>query len=197
MHWCLFCAGAEVYLNVKNEACSERARVKLICKGVDLVGLHWRYSNSIEDVNVEIFLVDAFPQNITNNKNPAFLSVQLVTVSRFPESNRSAANFFSILAVDILELEKQGITSITCGDARTYEEKLVSDITVWDLFNTKITAVYKLEALTSIEIHLRNIVSHVIIGHNYTQSCNTMIMATSLVNVFFNSDVHRDNQWVR
>ncbi len=101
-------------------------------------------------------------RNITNNKNPAFLSIQLVTVSRFPESNRSA-NYFSVLTVDLLELEKQGITSITCGDVRTYmyEEKLVSDITVQDLVNTKITAVYKLEALTSTEIHLRNIVSHV------------------------------------
>ena len=64
-----FGTAAEVYLNVKSEACSERARVKLICEGVDLVGLRWSYSspNSTEYVRIFEFLVDVSPQIFLSN----------------------------------------------------------------------------------------------------------------------------------
>ncbi len=157
-----------MYLNVKNEACSERARVKLICEGVDLEGLRWHYSspNFTKYVNIFKFLVDTSPQivlsNITKNKNPAFLSIQLVAVSRSFESNM--ANFSSILTVDLLALEKQNITSITCGDVITYMRILVSDIIVWDPVNTIIIAIYQFGVLTSVKVQLRNLVSFSVIN---------------------------------
>ena len=134
--------------------------MKLVCEGVDLEGLCWRYSspNSTKYVNIFKFLVDASPQIFLSNiTNPAFLSVQLVTVSRSPELNM--ANYSSILTVDLLALEKQNITSITCGDVVTYMRILVSDIKVWDPVNTMITAIYQLGDLTSIEVQVRNLVS--------------------------------------
>ena len=60
-----------------------------------------------------------------------------------------SANFSSILTFDLLELDNQGITSITCGYVSTFEEKQVTDI-ILDLVNTKITANYHIGALTSI-----------------------------------------------
>ena len=157
----LLCVAAEVYLTVKNEekvACSENARlsVMLICEGVDLVSLRWSYigSNSSKSVELQVFLAD-HSNNITVSSNPAFLSVQLVTVSDM----ETLANFTSMLTVDLQELENQDITSITCGDVATYEEKLVSDI-ILDLVNTKITANYHVGVLTSIEVQLRNLVSY-------------------------------------
>ena len=157
----LLCVAAEVYLTVKNEekvACSENARlsVMLICEGVDLISLRWSYigSNSSKSVELQVFLAD-HSNNITVSSNPAFLSVQLVTVSDM----ETPANFTSMLTVDLQELENQDITSITCGDVATYEEKLVSDI-ILDLVNTKITANYHVGVLTSIEVQLRNLVSY-------------------------------------
>ncbi len=156
----ILCAAAEVYLTVKNEenvACSENARlsVMLICEGVDLVSLRWSYigSNSSKSVVLQVFLTDH--SNTTVSSNPAFLSIQLVTVSDMG----TPANFTSMLTVDLMELENQNITSITCGDVATYEEKLVSDI-ILDLVNTKITANYQLGVLTTIEVQLRNLVSY-------------------------------------
>ncbi len=177
------CYAAEVYLNVKNESCSERARVKLICEGVDLEGLRWRYSspNFTKYVDIFEFLVDASPQivlsNITKNKNPAFLSIQLIAVSHFFESDM--ANYSSILTVDLLALEKQNVTSITCGDVVTYMEILVSDIIVWDPVNTMITAIYQLGVLTNVEVQLRNLVSfsaaiNYYSHHNYFTKLITM-----------------------
>ena len=185
-----FGTASEVYLNVKSEACSERARVKLICEGVDLVGLRWRYSspNSTEYVNILEILVDAswqiFLSNITNNNNPAFLSVQLVNISRSLESNME--NYSSILTVDLLALEKQNITSITCGDVITYIRILVSDIIVWDPVNTIIIAIYQFGVLTSVKVQLRNLVSFSVIKF-------TNCYGTSLADMLFNSHVHRDN----
>lgn len=137
--------------------------MKLICEGVDLVGLRWRYRslNSTEYAVVKIFLLDTSPQiSPININNPAFLSVQLVTVSRSLESEM--ANFSSILTVDLLALEKQNITSLTCGYVVAYEEIMVSDILVWDPLNTMITAIYQLGVLTSVEIQLRNLVSFLV-----------------------------------
>ncbi|XP_064402540.1 uncharacterized protein LOC135348282 isoform X2 [Halichondria panicea] len=171
----IFVEASEVYLNVKSEACSERARVKLICEGVDLVGLRWRYSspNSTEYVNILEILVDAswqiFLSNITNNNNPAFLSVQLVNISRSLESNME--NYSSILTVDLLALEKQNITSITCGDVITYIRILVSDIIVWDPVNTIIIAIYQFGVLTSVKVQLRNLLI-----------CSSILMYTVTIN---------------
>lgn len=165
-------AGAEVSVAVYNEfnmTCSVNASVILICEGIDLEQLQWSYTpansyNFSERVKLgEPFLADDPPQDfastLRDNNNLAFLTVQLITVSRHYESN-TTANFSSILTVDLLELEKQGISSISCGDVGTNEEKLVSDITVWDIFNTEITAVYQFGALTNIEVQLRNLVSY-------------------------------------
>ncbi|XP_064402510.1 uncharacterized protein LOC135348219 isoform X3 [Halichondria panicea] len=163
---------AEVYLTVKNEekvACSENARlsVMLICEGVDLISLRWSYigSNSSKSVELQVFLAD-HSNNITVSSNPAFLSVQLVTVSDM----ETPANFTSMLTVDLQELENQDITSITCGDVATYEEKLVSDI-ILDLVNTKITANYHVGVLTSIEVQLRNLLM-----------CSSILMYTMTIN---------------
>ena len=157
----------KVSIIVKNEvnvACSENFSVMLICEGVNLAELRWSYrsSNSAERFTLGVpFLADNslqhFAHTIINNHNPAFLTVQLVTIFRSPESNVSA-NFSSVLTVDLLELENHNITSVSCGDASTYEEKLVTDI-IWDLVDTKITAIYQIGVLTSIEVRLRNLVS--------------------------------------
>ncbi len=158
------CAAAEVYLTVENVVCSENASAMLICEGVDLVSLRWSYirSNSSKNVKLLVFLADHSNTTVTNSSNPAFLSVQLVTVSQYPDME-TPANFSSVLTVDLLELENQDITSITCGDVVTHEEKLVSDI----IFNTKITANYQLGVLTSMKVQLRNLVSITICCTNH------------------------------
>ena len=167
----------KVSIIVKNEvnvACSENFSVMLICEGVNLAELRWSYrnssSNSAERFTLGLpFLADNslqhFAHTIVNNHNPAFLTVQLVTIFRSPESNASA-NFSSVLTVDLLELENHNITSLTCGDASIYEEKLVTDI-IWDLVNAKITAIYQIGVLTSIEVRLRNLVSCCKMIYNY------------------------------
>ena len=158
----LFFVAAEVYLTVKTEAntvCSDSSSVMLVCEGVDLEVLRWSYSspNSTKDMDLKSFLADNSPEHYSIDNNPAFLTVQLIAVSRYPDSNDSA-NFSSILTFDLLELDNQGITSITCGYVSTFEEKQVTDI-IMDLVNTKITANYHIGALTSIDVQLRNLVS--------------------------------------
>ncbi len=163
--------------NEVNMTCSVSASVRLICEGIDLHQLDWNYRPAKSSENVQLgmsFLADDPPQDfastVTDNNNPAFLTVQLVTVSRHSELN-TLANFSSILTVDLLELETQGITSITCGDVSAYEEKMVSDITVWDL--TEITAMYQLGALTSVEVHLVSGASLLLNACNYVfSSCS-------------------------
>ena len=68
------------------------------------------------------------------------------------------ANFSFILTVNLLALEKQNITSITCGDVVTYMRILVFDIIVWDPVNTIIVAIYQLGVLTSVKVQLRNLI---------------------------------------
>ena len=148
--------------NKVNMACSVNVSVMLICEGVNLAQLQWSYrsSNSPKIIKLGTSFLPDYRANITAVEainNPAVLAVQLVTVSKY--ADQSLANFSSLLFVDLLKLENQEITSILCGDVSTYDKKLVSDIIVWDLVNTKITAMYWLGALTSVEVHLRSLVS--------------------------------------
>ncbi len=150
--------------NKVNVACSVNASVMLICEGVSLRQLQWSYNisfNSSERIKLgSPFLPDSRANStaIGYINNHVFLAAQLVAVFQYADQ-KAFANFSSILFIDLFKLENQEITSITCGDVSTYEEKLVSDIIVWDLVNTRITAMYWLGALTSVEVHLRSLVS--------------------------------------
>ena len=71
--------------------------VRLFCEGIELTFLGWTTS-------------PIYP----GPTNPAFVSVNITNVS-FDEKILKA-NFSSVLTVDLLELNKQNIQNISCGD---------------------------------------------------------------------------------
>ena len=87
--------------------------VRLFCEGVDLTTFRWVYNGNI--IIGDFYESDDPPSTSTNTSNPAFVSVQLTTVSQ-NSLNPAFGNFSSILTVNLSQLEEQNIMSISCGD---------------------------------------------------------------------------------
>ena len=112
---------------------------------MDLTSLGWTYNTRIliaDRVATDRITAPVYPTN------PAFVSVHVTNIS-FDSPLR--ANFSSILVVDLLELNKQNIKNISCGDLSD-EDTLQVDIT--NYFTPKVTALYQSGVLNRIEIQL-------------------------------------------
>ena len=96
--------------------------VRLICEGVRLVSLRWRFNGTTSTL-IKGFDTNDLPANVTHS-NPAVKNVELVRVRQL--SNRRFANFTSILTVNLTELQEQHITEIDCGDPGTFSSEPVS-----------------------------------------------------------------------
>ena len=82
--------------------------------------------------------------------NPAFVSITISNISLNREVNR--VNYFlSVLTVDLIELNKQHIKNITCGDLKDTDTQQV-DISGY--FTPNITAIYQSGILSSVEVQL-------------------------------------------
>ncbi len=79
--------------------------VRLFCEGVHLTGLHWKYNNGMNVVTVIIFLGDETSLlNRTISLQSPFVSVQLLNLMSHDWIH---ANFYSVLTVDLLQLQKR------------------------------------------------------------------------------------------
>ena len=111
--------------------------VRLFCEGVELTFLGWTYNEGID-------IIDRVGPDhpVTSTPiipaNPAFVSVRITNVSF--DSRIRRANFSSVLIVDLLELNKQNIKNISCGDLLEEDTHLVD---VVDYFTPNVTASYQ------------------------------------------------------
>ena len=103
--------------------------LRLLCEGVELTTLTWRYNGDI-DIAYSYHPDDSITTP-TNTSNPAFVTVQLTAVSQSSQ-NPVFGNFSSILTVDLSQLVQQNIMSISCGDPGTRETVPVDVYTVQD-----------------------------------------------------------------
>ena len=122
--------------------------VRLFCEGVDLATLGWTYNK--ENVIYRIVADDQVTSSPIYLSNPVFVSVSITSVSR-TSGRRSRANFSSVLTVDLLELNKQNIKNITCGD---FTDTRTQQVDVSDFFIPNITASYQSGILSRLEVHL-------------------------------------------
>ena len=135
---------------------------------MDLTSLGWIY-------NARILIADrvATDHRVTDPvypNNPAFVSVHITNVS---SDSLSRANFSSILIVDLLELNKQNVKNISCGDLSD-EDTLQVDIT--DYFNPNVTASYQSGVLNRIEVQLVSYHYYTWawqVTHNFMQPCSS------------------------
>ena len=88
--------------------------IRLYCEGVDFPTFRWMYNGNIDIGN--FYHADSTLGSQKGISNPAFVSVQLIAVSRPNSTDVRFANFSSILIVDLSQLEQQNITNISCGD---------------------------------------------------------------------------------
>ena len=124
--------------------------VRLFCEGVELYFMWWTYNagNFIGLIEIDYMV----PSSI-NPPNPAFIIVNITNVS--VDHKTHSANFSSVLTVDLLELRKQGVQNITCGDLATSDTLQVN---VKDYFTPNATASYLSGVLSRIEVYWTNLV---------------------------------------
>ena len=124
--------------------------VRLFCEGVELYLMRWTYNagNFIEGIEIDYMVPSSiYPQN------PAFITVDITNVS--VDNKTHSASFSSVLTVDLLELRKQEIQNVTCGDLTTSDTLQVN---VRDYFTPNVTASYLSGVLSRIEVYWTNLV---------------------------------------
>ena len=119
---------------------------RLFCEGMDIRTLGWTYNGG--DIIVRILADDHV--TLFYPTNPAFVSISIYNFSHNSEDNR--LNYFlSVLTVDLIELNKQHIKNITCGDLRDTDTQKVD---FSDFFTPDVTAIYQSGILSRIEVQL-------------------------------------------
>ncbi len=84
--------------------------VKILCNGVDLSFLRWRYNG---EINIETFFSDTEAPSSVNPSNPAFVyRVELLSVAQDPAADSSIANFSSELVVNMSNLRTVSILHV-------------------------------------------------------------------------------------
>ena len=129
--------------------------VRLFCEGVNLITLGWTCNEGNLIFRVENdHMVGPHP---LDKDNPAFVSVYVtnISVENYTQTN-SPGNFSSVLTVDPLELNKQNIRSITCGDI---SEKVTLEVNIKEYFTPSVIASYRLGTLNKIEVDWIKLVS--------------------------------------
>ncbi len=132
--------------------------VRLFCVGVDLTSLRWKYNESNA---IQHFLVDAVPSAPILLANPAFLSVQLTDISQFAR----LANISSTLTVDVEQLQRTMVSSISCGDVRTFKTLQIDPVVIHEttLSNPEISLVriyYYSNMLQHLQVSWMKLVSY-------------------------------------
>ena len=95
--------------------------IRLLCEGVDLTTLRWRYNG---DNVIYSFSTTDLPMNSVTT-NPAFINVELKFVASTPNDERFG-NFVSVLTADIAQLQSQNVGNINCGDPGTIDTEPVN-----------------------------------------------------------------------
>lgn len=86
--------------------------IKLFCEAEDLTFLHWSYNGNTE--TIQIYFPDSSPSLQTDITSPAFLSVELISIS--PSSDLGVATFSSVLTADLSLLQIGNVMNISCGN---------------------------------------------------------------------------------
>ena len=126
--------------------------VRLFCEGVELTSFGWRRynNNGFKDIINRVHPDDASITSPTYPTNPAFVSVSITKVY----NNKTRANFSSVLTVDLLEINKQIVKNISCGDLSHTDTVIVGDY-----FCPSVITTYQLRLLKKIEVYWTNLVS--------------------------------------
>ena len=115
---------------------------------MNITFLGWTYNGG--DIVVRILADELVTLLPIYHTNPAFVSVSISNFSLNKEAPR--VNYISsVLTVDLIELGKQHIRNITCGDLKDNDTQPV-DVTGY--FTPNITAIYQSGILSSVEVHL-------------------------------------------
>ena len=118
---------------------------------MDLTTLGWTYNAKKQSIH-RIFVDDSVTSSPIHPKNPAFVSVGIISIEISKNSSsEQQANISSVLTVDLLELSKQNIRNITCGDLKTKYTQLV-DVTIVEYFIPSLTAYYQNGLLSRIKL---------------------------------------------
>ncbi len=144
-------------VNLEDENCP--GIVTLLCEGVDINQLRWRYNG---DTNIIIYSSNMAPSQ-SQPSQTAFLSVELVAISQNPvDPNR--ANFTSILIANLSLLQSDNVMNIECGDAATFQIKpvhvqIINQSRPRDPKFSVVTTEYQPERLNSVQVQWRKSVS--------------------------------------
>ena len=112
--------------------------------------LGWTYNEGIDIISrvnpdYEVTSSPIYPEPA----NPAFVSVNITNVSF--DRKILKANFSSVLTVDLLELNKQNVQNISCGD---HLYKYTQQVDVINYFTPDVTATYQSGVLNRIVVQL-------------------------------------------
>ncbi len=143
-------------VNLVDEICP--GIVTLLCEGVDINQLRWRYNG---DTNIFMYSSDSSPSQ--SQPLQTFLSVELVAISQNTvDPNR--ANFTSILTADLSRLQSENVMNIECGDAATFQIESVN-VQIIDRSRPRnprfsmVTTEYQSKRLNSVQVQWRKSVS--------------------------------------
>ena len=126
--------------------------IRLFCEGVNLTTFGWTYNGDNQNTIVDRIHTDhQATSSPTYPKNPAFVSVVITNVSFNTQISTVTANFSSVLTVNLLELNKQNVNNISCGDLSNTDTQQVN---VSEYFIPNVTAFYQSGILSRIEVQL-------------------------------------------
>ncbi len=133
----------------------------MLCHGIDLSFLRWMYNGRI---NIVTFFSDTEAPSSVDTNNPAFLSVELLSVAQNP-ANQNFANFSSELVVNVSQLQTEGVTSLTCGDPNTFEMipvdvEIIQQTEPESSNGTNVTALYEFGSLMDVTVSWEKLVSY-------------------------------------
>ena len=120
---------------------------------MDLRSLGWTYNGN--SVLVDRIEKDHHVPSSICPTNPAFVTVNITNISN--DKTTGLANFSSVLTLNLLELDKQDIQNITCGDL-LYKNTL--HLNYRNYFYLNVSVSYISGILSRIELHLTNLVSY-------------------------------------
>ncbi len=131
--------------------------------------MRWKYDTHRPPINDgeihSVYPTEDSNQLVHLENNPAFLTVNVLSISKTRINGLNVANFSTILTVDLIQLAEQSITSLSCGGNQLLTE-LVNVSILQPSFNapstlniTSVLATYHLGSLNSVDIQWMKLVS--------------------------------------
>ena len=126
--------------------------VTLFCEGMDLTTLKWKYNENMD-------VISYFPneKSSTQPTVSAFFIVQLKVVQQ-DQNNPVIGNFTSSLTVNILQLQSNNVSKISCGTPGLFLQVETGNVSIIEPgipstpTITMVTATYQDRELNSIEV---------------------------------------------